>query len=546
PVAPVRVINLETQISEDESRQQTVYSRVWFHLGFVLMLCIIFVLLFCSATLLVREMGASESSENITKLREIYLQRERQRRLGNRIQLSPLEEVANARLMAIKQVDEEEHRLWESYHNGPPPFLNHRNISDTDLYALLRTMPKGGLLHVHDSGMLRTDILIELTKSDYLWVCVNLDQEFEDFRFSQLFPKIMPSDDYQCSWMLMKNFYEYEHPNKYVTKLRESLSVPQKGFASSGELARHLKRSQRLIHGLITYKPLWNNFLYSMLQDLYADGVQYVEMRSSLPILYDMEGNDYTILDSAQAMVTVSNMFQSNYRDFIGIKLIYAPSRDFNDSRMNSYMANAILLKTHFPQLFAGFDLETHGNECDLPLLSHISQLSQLGKNVDFYFHAGDSRCPENTRPDVNLIDAMLLGSKRIGNSLNLPLHSEVMQALQFLNVAVEVCPLSNHYLEYVNDFRNHPAVYLIAAGFPIVIGSDYPYLWNAAPLTDDFYVTFVGMVGGDGNLRLLKQLAKNSLLYSSLNGIEKARAMAKWRCNWNRWIKNFLNRTEY
>ncbi|KAH8266129.1 hypothetical protein KR038_006011, partial [Drosophila bunnanda] len=546
PPGPIRIINLETQTTEEESPQQSIYSRVWFHLGFALMLCIIFVLLFFSATLIVREMGGSDSLENITKLREIYIQRERQRRLGNRIQLSPLEEVANARLMAIKQVDEEEHRLWQSYHNRPPPFLDHHNISDTDLYALLRSMPKGGLLHLHDSGMMRTDILIELTRTEHLWVCVNLDQGFEDFRFSLSYPDFRPSDDYQCSWMLMRNFYEYEHPTKYVTRLQESLKVPQEGFASSAELARHLKRSQRLIHGLITYKPLWSNFLYTVLQDLYNDGVQYVEMRSSLPILYDLEGNEYTILDSAHAMVAVSNMFQSHYMDFIGIKLIYAPSRDFNDSRMDIYMANALLLKTHFPKLFAGFDLETHGNECELPLLSRISQLSKLGKDVDFYFHAGDSRCPNNTQPDLNLIDAMLLGSKRIGNSLNLPLHSEVMQALHFLNVAVEVCPLSNHYLEYVNDFRSHPAVYLIAAGFPVVIGSDYPYLWNAAPLTDDFYVAFVGMVGGNGNLRLLKQLAKNSLLYSALSTMERAQAMAKWRCNWNRWIKNFLNSTQY
>ncbi|KAH8342413.1 hypothetical protein KR059_006287, partial [Drosophila kikkawai] len=546
PPTPLRIINLETEISEDESRRQTNMNRAWVHLGFALMLCIIFVLLFCTASLFVKEMVGPDSLDNITKLREIYLQRERERRLGGRITLSPLEEVANARLLAVKQVDEEEHRLWQSYHNRPPPFLGHRNISDTDLYALLRSMPKGGLLHVHDSGILGTDLLIQMTQRDNLWVCVNLDQGFEDFRFSLFYPDILPSDDYQCSWMLMRDFYEHEPLAKFVARLKESLSVPQEGFGTSRELARHLKRSQRLIHGLITYKPLWSNFLFGMLQDLYADGVQYVEMRSSLPILYDMEGSDYTILDSAEAMVTVSNLFQSTYKDFIGIKLIYAPSRDFNDSRMDSYVANAQLLKKHFPQLLAGFDLVSHGNECELPPLSRISQLSKLFKKVDFYFHAGDSRCQDSIQPDVNLIDAMLLGSKRIGNSLNVPLHSEVMRGLHFLNVAVEVCPLSNHYLEYVNDFRNHPAAYLIAAGFPIVIGSDYPYFWNASPLTDDFYVAFVGMVGGNGNLRLLKQLAKNSLLHSALNGLEKTRAMDKWKCNWNRWIKNFLNSTQY
>lgn len=178
--------------------------------------------------------------------------------------------------------------------------------------------------------------------------------------------------------------------------------------------------------------------------------------------------------------------------------------------------------------------------------MGRATQLLNVGKDIDFYFHAGESKCPDSYRTDANLIDAFLLDSKRLGNSLNIPLHPEIMRALRSLQIAVEVCPLSNYHLQFLNDFRQHPAAYLIAAGFPVVIGSDYPYFWNAAPLTDDFYVAFVGVVTGFNNLRVLKQLALNSFLYSSLGQTERKMAMVKWQCSWNRWITSFVNNQKF
>ncbi|XP_017003537.2 adenosine deaminase 2 [Drosophila takahashii] len=541
PPPAMRVIHLD--LNEEESRRQMAankYGGICLHTAIAAMLCLMLVVVFCSAPLGDSLTNRTSSEERFARRRQIYVERERRQRLGSGMALSPLEEEADGRLLAIKQVDEEVHDLWQNYHSQPPPFLSHFNISDTSLYAALKSMPKGGLLHVHDSGMLRTEILIDLTYRDNLWVCVNLDQGFEDFRFSRHFPHIPPADDYQCNWMLMRNFFEFEPRTGFVDRLRESLTVRPEGYGSSSELARHLRRHQRLIHGLITFRPNWSEFIFSMLSDFYADGVQYVELRSSLPIMYDLDGNNSTILETAESIVSVSNIFKNTYKDFIGIKLIYSPSRDFND--MEDYLANARLLKLHHPNFFAGFDLNTFGDECNLPVLGKSTELLKIGKDIDFYFHAGESRCPDSLRPDANLIDALLLGSKRIGNSVNLPFHPEIMRAMKNLKMAVEICPLSNHYLQFFNDFRQHPAAYLIAAGFPIVIGSDYPCFWNAAPLTDDFYVAFVGVVSGWGNLRLLKQFAMNSFLYSSLSETERNVAVTKWQCSWNRWVRNFVN----
>ncbi|XP_022227114.2 adenosine deaminase 2 [Drosophila obscura] len=470
--------------------------------------------------------------------------KEQRLRLGGKLHLSPLEEVANARL--LEQLDAEVQRLWVNYSMNTPPFLRHHKISETDLYGMLRSMPKGGLLHIHDAGMMQLDVLIELSYRDDLWVCVGLDNVFENFRISSVYPHMPPpsSDDANCIWMLMSNFHTFEWHDRYEQQLRDSFTIREGGYKNASEMARHMRRSQRLIHGLVTFHTLWSSFLFRMLEDFHKDGVQYVELRSSLPLLYDLKGTNFTILDTVNAIVTITRLFKSTYGSFIGVKLIYAPARDRNDSHMDQYVANARLLKSHFPDLFAGLDLNTFGDECQLPGLGEATQLLHIGKDIDFYFRAGESRCPDMTKPHANLIDAMLLGSKRIGHALNLPLHPDILRTMRHMQVAVEVCPLSNHYLQYVQDFRQHPAAYLLAAGYPIVLGSDYPRFWNAAPLTDDFYVAFVGIVIGEGNLRLLKQLALNSFLYSSLSCAERTAAIDQWSCSWNNWITEFVNQT--
>lgn len=209
--------------------------------------------------------------------------RERRRRVGGKVKLNPLEEVANERLLAIKQVDEELHHIWSDY-QPRPHFLAKYKFNETDLYSVLRSMPKGGLLHVHDAGMFKTDLLIELTNYSDLWTCVGVDGTFEDFRFSQTYPKIKPQGNYKCTWMQMSTI-RMEYDRSYIQRLRQSLSIDAHGFMNATHLANHMRRAHRLIHGLITYRPIWPTFLIGMLEDFYADGVSYVELRSSLPIV---------------------------------------------------------------------------------------------------------------------------------------------------------------------------------------------------------------------------------------------------------------------
>ncbi|KAH8303631.1 hypothetical protein KR018_009178 [Drosophila ironensis] len=544
-LSTTRVIQLELS-DEERSREISAnkYGGLWVHVAVAGLLLMMLVVLFCTVPFTGDDLANRSPREQFEQRRREFVRKEQRMQLGSQLEMSPLEQIANNLLLAAKQADKKINHIRMNYQFRPPSFLGHRDINKTNLYGLMRRMPKGGLLHIHDSGMMKLDVIINLANRENLWVCESSEGNYENFRFSKDLPNIKPAEDdnYECSWILAAKYLNINEHTIFRRKLTEVLTIRQSGYEDSEELARQLRRAQRLVHGLVTYKPLWNEFLFNMLSEFYNDGVMYVELRSSLPIMYDLEGTEYTILDSVGILVMILRMFQSTHTDFIGLKLIYAPSRDFNDSRLDAYLENARLIKSRFPGIFAGFDLNPFGDECNLPVLGEATQLLNVGKDLDFYFHAGESRCPDNNQANTNLIDALLLGSRRLGNSVNIPQHPQVLQALKTLSVAIEVCPLSNHYLQYFDDFRQHPVAYLIAAGYPVVIGSDYPYLWNSTPLTDDFYVAFVGVVS---ELQVLKQLALNSFLYSSLSMREQQMALRKWSCRWDRWIRSFVNDTK-
>lgn len=67
-----------------------------------------------------------------------------------------------------------------------------------------------------------------------------------------------------------------------------------------------------------------------------------------------------------------------------------------------------------------------------------------------------------------------------------------------------------------------------------MVVSSDDPSFWRSTPLSHDFYVAFTGIASAKQDLRLLKQLALNSIEYSAMNSEEKTSAKEKWSQAWH------------
>lgn len=111
------------------------------------------------------------------------------------------------------------------------------------------------------------------------------------------------------------------------------------------------------------------------------------------------------------------------------------------------------------------------------------------------------------------------------------------------LDIAVEVNPISNQVLKLVDDMRNHPAKVLFAQGYPVVISNDDPGFWGAEALTYDFYQAFMALMSAHSDLRALKQLAMNSISYSSMTDAEKKDAFAIWEKKWDTFVDTVANK---
>lgn len=103
-----------------------------------------------------------------------------------------------------------------------------------------------------------------------------------------------------------------------------------------------------------------------------------------------------------------------DHPDFIGIKLIYAPHRDVNLKKLEDYLNLMTQLKKSYPDFVAGFDLV--GQEDKGPTLTEFAnKLNCANNEIDFFFHAGETNW-NGMSTDMNLFDAFLLNTKRIGH----------------------------------------------------------------------------------------------------------------------------------
>lgn len=92
--------------------------------------------------------------------------------------------------------------------------------------------------------------------------------------------------------------------------------------------------------------------------------------------------------------------------------------------------------------------------------------------DIPFLFHCGET-LDKGTGVDGNLIDALLLGSKRIGHGFALINHPLVMEKMKQKGVCLELCPISNEVLGLTPRVNGHTMYPLLANGVHCTVSSD-------------------------------------------------------------------------
>jgi len=232
---------------------------------------------------------------------------------------------------------------------------------------------------------------------------------------------------------------------------------------------------------------------------------------------------------------------QGREDEFAGLKIIYNVSRTIACEQLHVELRRCIEFKREFPHLIAGFDLvgqediNTPLIDYAEPFLRFIEYQKQEGIEIPFLFHAGET-LGDGTTADMNLYDAILLGTKRIGHGFSLAKHPKLMEICRERKIAVEVCPISNEVLRLTSSMPMHPLPIIMNQGIPVVLASDDPAMFNSMGLSFDFYQVLVASeVTG---LLTLGQMARDSITYSMLGDEDKGKVMAAWERRWKAFVE--------
>ena len=129
-------------------------------------------------------------------------------------------------------------------------------------------------------------------------------------------------------------------------------------------------------------------------------------------------------MESARIIQQVAEKFiQDHPNDNRGIRMIYSPVRFAMEDQVKQHLDLAVTLKNEMPDFMAGFDLVGQEDK-GIPLINFVPILLERLDNIDMpvFFHAGETDWPGQAT-DLNLFDALLLKTSRIGHGYSIGKH---------------------------------------------------------------------------------------------------------------------------
>lgn len=203
------------------------------------------------------------------------------------VQLSPKEQRANAVIMAAKNAE-----LDDGFKN-PQNFAPSRyffevldKINKSKLFKIIRQMPKGGILHAHDTALCSTDYLVSLTYRENLWQCNDNNNAIVGFKFARSTPD--PVDG--CKWLKVADERERVGRVDYDAHIRSNFTLntnSTRNFSDINDVWNEFMGLFIRFEPLVTYAPVFKDYYKQALKEMLQDGVQYLELRVLLPPVSD-------------------------------------------------------------------------------------------------------------------------------------------------------------------------------------------------------------------------------------------------------------------
>ncbi|CAG8981482.1 hypothetical protein HYALB_00003053 [Hymenoscyphus albidus] len=465
--------------------------------------------------------------------------------------LSPTAKLADKIVAQIKKT--EDITIWNRYANSNNPKFPGQNfasarstIGTTDLFKVVKRLPKGSLLHAHLTAMLPYGIIFQtilntpgmvISAATDLASDANKNNTSINFAHSNTTVTAAAASIWTTSYIPNTPVLVTEAADAFpggrvaflaFLKDRVTLGIDDAEQSELGVDA--IWKKFQGIFGTVgtawSYEPLVRSFLQDLFGSLADDGVQWVEIRN---------GGNNGVVKTGDSVASPDpdywyNLFQDEVtkfkatrkgRNFWGTRIIWTVSRGRERARIISDMKNALNFKAKYPDLISGYDLVSQEDlgrslsDLTPELLWFQQQAGARNLTIPYFFHAGETLGDGNSTDD-NIISAVKFGTRRIGHGFSLFKHPTLMDIYKEENVAVEVCLISNEALRLNDNVLQHPLPALIANGVYTALSNDDPAIegQDDAGLSYDFYEAIQGFenigLAGLGNL------AQNSVLFSN------------------------------
>lgn len=460
----------------------------------------------------------------------------------------------------------------------------------TDMWNAIHRMPKGALLHCHFDGTVDTRFLLRqalqtqhmamksdmpLSSRDALWKAtvefLVLPERAKTSKASVYSNDYVPGE--WVSFKHARDTFPYSHP--YLTEKNGSpLEIPDQLFPTSPfdayihalmTLTPHsavlvatnskqawakFQSTFGVIAGLLGYEPTLKAYTKELLRSHARDGISYTETRINFLTEFMVRADGTNNLNHEEwvkIFIEAVNEVRAEIKDgsFVDAKIIYTTVRFVDNEKLRWYLEDCISLKKKFPEWIVGFDLVGHEDPL-LPLKVYIPELlrfkqrcSEEGVEIPFVFHAGET-LEDGGDADLNLYDALVLDTKRIGHGVSLARHPLLTDIVKERDICIEICPISNQILGYTSSICSHPSLLaLLHRNVPVALSSDDPSIFENFGLSYDFYQLIVS--SKSTTLASLKTLARRSLKYTLVGEEMKKKMLEDFDRRWEEYMVWFL-----
>jgi adenosine deaminase CECR1 len=403
------------------------------------------------------------------------------------------------------------------------------SATPAQLYRFLYAMPKGGDLHNHLTGAVRSewfwDAAIAAEAHGYVYYTrVRIENcapyghdEFGPSRALLLFKDIQASsyaklDD--CGKSEFKRLQDLDPREKEAWLNSMRLDQPYEGrnefFDAIWDRIDEMLKNPWLICDI----------LLRNMQAFGQEGVVYLETQQGVEGEVKPDGSPFTN-DEVIAIYREFLASPQAKRTGVEVRFQNALLRFTPDAEQR--LRELYAITDRYRDLYVGVNMvgrEDNDKGYPLRFLPVLRELRHKYPDINLSIHAG-----EVDEPNYHVRDTLLLGAQRIGHGVNLITDPETMLLMRNGPYLVEINLISNLLLEYVSDYSQHPFPEYLRVGIPVALSTDDRGMWDSN-LSDEFYVAVK-----EFNLSWeeIVKLSRNSLQYSFLDEPTKQRLLADY-----------------